>query len=1121
MILSHYALIPITALLIHGFTWTYVFAQRRKNRAARAYLLFVAVLIFWVACNIVFKSGAFGDWLVPLFKINSAAWLFMGFLILNFTYAFFRKEKDAVFYGLLVLSTLAVMISLGTKWVVNGYIRYYWGANQRAGFLLLPFAAGCTVSPVLYAIYLFWIRQKTTNDAHIKKQYAIIIWGFSTALAIGLTSVIILPDILNLSDFIQVTAEASVFQSLAIYWAIVRHNFMALETADIADILLFNTKDGVVLADREGKIVQHNKAAGEWFGPLDFSPTATTLDKIIPGYHEIEGKARVELDLMLAGTPKTVLLTQVTIERSRMELGKILIFSDITASKKAEEALQAKIIALTQPAGDLSGLRFEDLFDVEELQKIQDAFSEATGVASVIVGMDGRPITRASNFCRLCHDIIRKTKKGLAKCIYSDSVIGRINLDGPNIGSCLSAGLLNGGASIVVGNRHIAKWLVGEVIAEETEEADIGKMLKFAAEIGADADEYRRALAEVPRISRARFHKICWALFLIARQMSTLALQNMQQARDIMERRRAEEALRESEEHYRYFFDNSPDAIFLFSPQDAGDWIIIACNDAACAMHGYTRAELIGRPMNILFADPQLPGYDMSKEEWSQCLKKLSREKGINIKTIHQRKDGTNFYTETTMNILSMSGQEIVMSIDRDVTDRMKADEIIRYQAFHDLLTGLPNRNRFNEKLSKAISEAGEAQKKLAILFLDLDRFKTINDTLGHATGDRLLQDVATRLLSLLEKDQGGSALQDLARLGGDEFIILLPRIDRIEEAREFAQKVLDNFTAPHFLDDAELHTTASIGIAIFPEDAQDPETLLQNADIALYRAKQHGRNNYQFYTHAMNTGGTHRLELENSLRHALERNQLFIHYQPQLNIKTLSISGVEALLRWKHHKLDLIDPGLFIPAAEETGTILPMGEWVLRTACSCVKAWRDAGYPYLRLAVNLSTRQFQQPNLVNLIDKILSDTGFDPRFLELEMVENTVMQNMEYTVKILHELTNMGMRIALDDFGIGYSSLNYLKKFPLHTLKIDKTFVQGLTGQPKDISIAEAIISLAHNLGLEVIAEGVETVEQLALLKLKGCDCIQGYLFREPVSPEEFHRILKGPVNLVKDRPL
>ena len=453
----------------------------------------------------------------------------------------------------------------------------------------------------------------------------------------------------------------------------------------------------------------------------------------------------------------------------------------------------------------------------------------------------------------------------------------------------------------------------------------------------------------------------------------------------------------------------------------------------------------------------------------------------------------------------------------QDISERKQAEDQIRFLAFYDGLTRLPNRLLFLEGLNLALAAARRQDRRLAVLFLDLDRFKRINDTLGHSMGDRLLQAVSERLKGSLRssdtiaRGESPSAGDTVARLGGDEFIVLLTDMTRGEDAAKVARRILDALADPFRLDQQEVFITGSLGIGVFPHDGEDADTLLKNADTAMYHAKDAGRNGYQFYSGSMNAAAFQRLSLENNLRRALERDEFLLHFQPQVDVATGAIVGAEALVRWRHPELGLVSPADFIPLAEETGLILPIGEWVLRRACAQARAWRDAGYPPLHMAVNISGRQFRQQLLVRSVEQAVAAAGYDPHRLELEITESVLMRSAEETVRTLRDLKEMGSRISVDDFGTGYSSLNYLTRFPIDALKIDQSFIRDITTDPADAAITTAIIAMAAGLKLQVIAEGVETPEQVAFLRRQGCHLMQGYHFSRPVPAEGFEKLLQA----------
>jgi diguanylate cyclase (GGDEF)-like protein len=443
------------------------------------------------------------------------------------------------------------------------------------------------------------------------------------------------------------------------------------------------------------------------------------------------------------------------------------------------------------------------------------------------------------------------------------------------------------------------------------------------------------------------------------------------------------------------------------------------------------------------------------------------------------------------------------------MTGRRQTEETLRSLAYHDPLTGLPNRLLFHDRLSQAIERARRARQLLTVMLVDLDRFKLINDSLGLVTGDQIIKGVADRLVQKLRKSD------TVARLGGDEFMVLLLGTTGAEAAARVAQKLLDVLRPPLQVDGHELTTSASIGIALFPHDGDDADTLIKNADNALSRAKEQGRNHYQFYTDDMNATAFERLMLESRLRKALEQDEFVIYYQPKIALADGAVVGVEALLRWFHPDLGLVPPAEFIPLAEETGLIVDIGAWVLKTACAQVRRWQRMGHGRLELAVNISARQFQEKNLVATIAAAVEESGMQAGLIELELTESVIMRDAPEAARRLKELTALGIRLAIDDFGTGYSSLGYLKAFPISTLKIDRSFVRDIDRDPNSAALAQAIIAMASSLKLKVVAEGVETREQLEQLRASGCQELQGFIFSKALPPEELLALLEQGARL------
>lgn len=453
-------------------------------------------------------------------------------------------------------------------------------------------------------------------------------------------------------------------------------------------------------------------------------------------------------------------------------------------------------------------------------------------------------------------------------------------------------------------------------------------------------------------------------------------------------------------------------------------------------------------------------------------------------------------------------------SIRYSLLRHKQAEEHIMRMAYYDSLTGLPNRALFQDRLKQEIFHSARYKKMSAVVFLDLDNFKQINDTLGYSTGDLLLQAVAERLVASIRRvdsitrrnvDEIGDTI---SRFGGDEFSVLLSEITDPQSVANVTQRILKELLKPFSVGGQEVFVTASIGIAIYPLDGDNIDTLLKNADTAMYHAKSLGRDRYQFYRQSMNATASERLELENNLRKALDRKEFLLYYQPQVDIKTGKIVAFEALIRWQRPDRGLVPPGKFITMAEQTGLIIPIGEWVLFTACMQSRAWEEQGFPPMRVAVNMSALQFNQPGIIKNIGRILDESKIDPQRLELEITESIIMQNTDMVIEMMRELKGMGMRFSIDDFGTGYSSLSYLKQLPLDTIKIALPFVKGLPTNPGDVSIARAIIGLAHSFGHKVIAEGVETEEQLIFLLANDCDEFQGYWFSPPLPVEKVEKL-------------
>jgi diguanylate cyclase (GGDEF)-like protein/PAS domain S-box-containing protein len=525
---------------------------------------------------------------------------------------------------------------------------------------------------------------------------------------------------------------------------------------------------------------------------------------------------------------------------------------------------------------------------------------------------------------------------------------------------------------------------------------------------------------------------------------------------------------------------------------------ITSWNKGAERLFGYSAAESIGRNVLFLYED----------EENSDLSDIFLEHGGREMDVRRRKKSGEVFWASLSLTPMSdQAGNPTgLIGYLNDITDRKQAEERIHYLAYYDALTGLPNRSLLMKLVDHALSVAQRSQAQASLLFVDLNRFKPINDTFGHSVGDRLLQQVATRFRDALRNED------ILARLGGDEFVIGLFDLNESDCSSHVAQKLLASLEAPFLIDDHELKIGASIGISTFPQDGDDSVTLLRLADIAMYRAKQGGENSeggYSFYCNDMNERTLNRLRIESGLRHAIKHDQLLLHYQPKVDLQTGRIIGAEALVRWNHPERGLVQPAEFIPVAEETGLVLLLGEWVLQTACAQAQAWQLAGVPALRIAVNVSAREFTAA-LPGRVRDALTYYGLGADWLEIEITESMLMHSIDRVITIMDEISALGVTLALDDFGTGYSSLSYLKRFPIDTLKIDGSFTRGIPGDVNDCAIASSIISIGKQLKHKVIAEGVENAEQLAYLRATGCDEVQGYFFSRPVAADEFEAMLR-----------
>ncbi len=565
---------------------------------------------------------------------------------------------------------------------------------------------------------------------------------------------------------------------------------------------------------------------------------------------------------------------------------------------------------------------------------------------------------------------------------------------------------------------------------------------------------------------------------------------------DVADFKRVEETLRASESEFRSYFGLPLIGIALIGP-DKRWWEV---NDRLCEILGYRRAQLL----RLSWAELTHP--DDLAIEIAQFERVMSRRiEGYSLDKRFVRQDGSPIDVSVSSRCVRRPNgmAEYFVTVVQDITERKQAEERAQYLAQYDALTGLPNRALLEDRLRQALLRAGRDHSLVAVLLVDLDHFKRINDTLDHTLGDRLLQSIVGRLQECVRQ------CDTISRQGGDEFAVLLPELGSSDDAARIAQRILEAVAQPYRLEERELLTSCSIGVSVYPRDGRSAEVLIKNADVALYRAKDAGRNNHQFYQSGATVLARERLDLESRLRHAVDNRELELYYQPKWDFHAGAVTGSEALIRWNHAELGLLSPIRFIPIAEDSGLILQIGEWVLKTAMREMGELHRDGFTSLQVAVNLSGRQFRQNDLAEQVRSLLVETGFNPASLELELTEGILMDHTESNIAVLKAFKAMGVHLAIDDFGTGYSSLSYLQHFPVDVLKVDRAFVKNLPEDFGGAAIVHAVVTLAHGLGLKVVAEGVETLEQLAFLQAHGCDVGQGFLFGRPMPLLEFKQLL------------
>ncbi|HEX6085102.1 MAG TPA: PAS domain S-box protein [Thermoanaerobaculia bacterium] len=1029
-----------------------------------------------------------------------------------------------------LFSIAAAIVGLSTNAIIGGVRRFAWGwfpRSQPAAALVLAL----TVAIMLAGVHLFW---RTWRDAEGKGRER----GGTLLLAAAFGA-------LGLIDYlpsIGVDLQPTAYVSALVYMVIAATSVWRFESENItagfaATQILDTMKGAVIVADMDGVIRVVNRAAGQLLGYTPEQLRGEHIRRIFPRDENLSTGQIINslgvLEHTMAwraedGTTVDVLAASSFLrDGDNAPVAVVYVASDFTERKRAETALREsehryrtlfEMNPLPMWVYDYDSLRFTDVNDAavrhygytrgeflrmtirdirprEEIVAMEKAlrgieprrgpvhfrhktkdgtvidveitsfeFDSGGRRSRLVIAQDITARMRAEDELRQSEERYRELFENANDVVYThdlDGIVTSMNLAGERV---------SGYSRDEIIGHHIHDLLV----PEDRGRAGDAMEKKLRGETAATFYEVTMRSKDGRRIPLELSTR------LIMRDGKPAGVQGV--GRDVSDRK-------DSEARYRLLFERNLAGVY----RSTSDGEILDCNDACARLFGYdSREDLLGANANDFYFD------DSERERIVQLLREQKQVSNLELRL--RRRDGTTVWV---LENVTLRDEDVMEGTIIDITDRKRAQEQVEYQAYHDSLTALPNRLLFRDRITVALAHAKRAGRLSAVMFLDLDQFKLVNDTLGHTVGDRLLQAIGARLVTCVRAED------TVARMGGDEFTILLAELSDRRGASLVAQKILEAVRHPVTIDEHELYVTTSIGIAVFPDEGIDAEALLKNADRAMYRAKELGRDNYQFASAAETRPAETRLTMERALHRALERDELVVYYHPMVEIATGRVVGAEALVRWQHPEQGLILPEDFIPLAEETQLIVPIGAWVLRTACRQMKAWHDAGHGGLRVAVNLSPRQFEDRALVATVEGVLAETGFRPQFLDLEITESTAMQNAELTLAILNRLKEMGIRISIDDFGTGYSSLSYLKRFPIDTVKIDQDFVRDLTTD--DAAIISAVISMARALNLRVIAEGVETEEQLDFLRREQCAEMQGYLYSQPLPAAEFEQALEA----------
>lgn len=1021
-------------------------------------------------------------------------------------------------------------IGLATSAIASGVRRFRWGfypESRPAAAIVIAIVAAIMVA----SIHVFW---RTYRDAEGK--------GRERGAALLLAAVF---GAIGLFDYLPSTGvdlQPAGYITSLVFIIIVGTAVWRFELAGItpelaATQILETMKGAVIVVDMDGRIRVVNRGAANLLGYRAEQLRGAHIRQIFPRDENLTtgqllnslGVLEHTMAWLAADGTRIDVLAASSFLRDHDDnpVAVVYVASDFTERKRAEGALREsehryrtlfEMNPLPMWVYDFESLRFTDVNDAairhygysrteflrmtirdirprEELEKMQEALATASARrgprhfrhlkkdgsiidveitsfefvsggrrSRMVIAQDVTARMRTDEELRRSEERYRELFENANDIVYTHDLTGTVtsmNIAGERV---------SGFSRDEIIGTHIQNLLVPEHrerAADAMEKKLRGEATATFYEVEMRAKDGRRIPLEL-------------STRLIFRDGKPVGVQGI--GRDATERKA-------SEARYRLLFERNLAGVYRSTP----DGTILDCNDACARLFGYdSREELLGVNANDFYFD------DRERDRIVQLLREQKQSTNLELRL--RRRDGATVWV---LENVTLRDEDVMEGTIIDITDRKRAQDQVEYQAYHDSLTGLPNRLLFRDRITVALAHAKRTGRLSAVMFLDLDQFKLVNDTLGHTVGDRLLQAIGARLVNCVRAED------TVARMGGDEFTMLLSDVADRRGAALVAQKVLEAVRHPVTIDEHELYVTTSIGIAVFPDEGIDAESLLKNADRAMYRAKDLGRDNFQFASAAHAQPAESRLAMERALHRALERDELIVHYHPMVEIATGRVVGAEALLRWNHPEQGLIQPEEFIPLAEETQLIVPIGAWVLRTAITQMKAWHDSGHAWLRVAVNLSPRQFQDRGLVATVEGILADTAFPAHCLDLEITESTAMQNAELTLSILTRLKEMGIRISIDDFGTGYSSLSYLKRFPIDTVKIDQDFVRDLTVD--DEAIITAVISMARALNLRVIAEGVETEEQLAFLRREQCGEMQGFLYSQPLSAADFELALRA----------